>query len=69
VRGVRSGAVRVARGASVETIAEGARGDEFGWAVARWKSQESTVLLIGAPRSTHSAFARSGAVWGRVIPR
>lgn len=69
VRSVRSGAVRIARGASVETIAEGARGDEFGWAVARWKSEDSAVLLIGAPRSMHSAFARSGAVWGRVIPR
>ena len=69
VRGMRSGAVRVAREASMETIAEGAQGDDFGWAVARWKSQDSSVLLIGAPFADALGMPRSGGVHAIAFPR
>lgn len=69
MHGARPGVIRIGEVRISATPSAGVDGDEFGWAVARWKSLDSTVLLIGAPRSTRSDFSRSGAVWASVITR
>jgi serine/threonine-protein kinase len=51
------------------TLSNEQHGAEFGWSLACWKSQDSSVLLIGAPFADALGMPRSGVVRAIAFPR
>lgn len=64
-----AGAVYVGNPDHMRTLADGFHDAQLGWALARWKSMDSSVLLIGAPKADAPGMPRAGVVRGIVFPQ
>lgn len=64
-----AGAVTIENSDLSSRLADEFHDAELGWSLARWKCEESSVLLIGAPKADARAMPRAGTVRAIAVPR